>query len=754
MNPAPMLFNEFHQSGHKVFGLHGATDGRCDCGNPNCKALFKHPRQNNWQKGTAWSDEELETMEANGQFKTGYGVLTKGLLVVDLDERNGSVLSYDKLLKKIPQIAGSGLIVKTGSGGESKHLYFTVDPSISMITKHKDYDGIDFKSGSGGYVVGAGSVHVSGNKYEVLYGSPDNIDPAPEALIELLKKPEYHRTTIDRKSIDVGDSDIREMLAYVNPSCEYEKWIRIGMAIHQATQGAGYALWDDWSTGGDTYESATETNKKWLSFGRSGNPVGLGTLIHYAREGGYVSNNVEFIPTVDFSSDDDINLLRPPGFVGELCQWVNAQCRYPRESLAVAASLVSISNLAGMRYYDEMDSINPNMLAFCVAGSGTGKEHINKAFLKIMMTANLGPAVHGAFKSEQELYRNLLRHQPAFYSVDELGIQLRKIKNAMERGGASYLEGLLGAIMSVYSKADSSVLINGDLKEEVRGILTKELAAIAKQIDDGKATAKLERKLETVLGQLESIDNGIEAPYLSIIGYTTPVTFDGLFDYEQATNGFLARAIIFTEKDNNPRCKPQFRKSPMTDQMKTTIQNLHSNGSFSVIPDDRIEFRGEKIGIPTELEAETLLEDAKEYFHRLADAHESSTGLTAIPRRGFEMAAKVSLILALPSGLRTVEHVRYGIKLAKKDIGDKLELAHANTVDTEEGKLVAKIMKLLDRDVPVKEGTIVSRCTNNSTPKQMILAMLEKLVTAKKITVEEKPSGRNGQGNFKEYKKL
>ena len=510
------------------------------------------------------------------------------------------------------------------------------------------------------------------------------------------------------------------MLAYVNPSCEYEKWIRIGMAIHQATQGAGYALWDDWSTGGDTYESATETNKKWLSFGRSGNPVGLGTLIHYAREGGYVSNNVEFIPTVDFSSDDDINLLRPPGFVGELCQWVNAQCRYPRESLAVAASLVSISNLAGMRYYDEMDSINPNMLAFCVAGSGTGKEHINKAFLKIMMTANLGPAVHGAFKSEQELYRNLLRHQPAFYSVDELGIQLRKIKNAMERGGASYLEGLLGAIMSVYSKADSSVLINGDLKEEVRGILTKELAAIAKQIDDGKATAKLERKLETVLGQLESIDNGIEAPYLSIIGYTTPVTFDGLFDYEQATNGFLARAIIFTEKDNNPRCKPQFRKSPMTDQMKTTIQNLHSNGSFSVIPDDRIEFRGEKIGIPTELEAETLLEDAKEYFHRLADAHESSTGLTAIPRRGFEMAAKVSLILALPSGLRTVEHVRYGIKLAKKDIGDKLELAHANTVDTEEGKLVAKIMKLLDRDVPVKEGTIVSRCTNNSTPKCIV----------------------------------
>jgi hypothetical protein len=68
-----------------------------------------------------------------------------------------------------------------------------------------------------------------------------------------------------------------------------------------------------------------------------------------------------------------------------------------------------------MRYRDELDGMTPNIIAFGVAGSGTGKESILKAFAEIMKVAGLSPALYGSFKSEQELYRNLLRHQPAYY---------------------------------------------------------------------------------------------------------------------------------------------------------------------------------------------------------------------------------------------------------------------------------------------------------------------------------------------------
>ena len=71
---------------------------------------------------------------------------------------------------------------------------------------------------------------------------------------------------------------------------------------------------------------------------------------------------------------------------------------------------------------------------------------------------DLSPALYGAFKSEQgTLYRNLLRHQAGFYSVDEMGIQLTKVKNAMTRGeGLRILEGFTGRGGYVNtSKADS-----------------------------------------------------------------------------------------------------------------------------------------------------------------------------------------------------------------------------------------------------------------------------------------------------------
>ncbi len=31
-----------------------------------------------------------------------------------------------------------------------------------------------------------------------------------------------------------------------------------------------------------------------------------------------------------------VDLLQPPGFVGQVANWIDAQCRYPRRRLAVA----------------------------------------------------------------------------------------------------------------------------------------------------------------------------------------------------------------------------------------------------------------------------------------------------------------------------------------------------------------------------------------------------------------------------------
>jgi hypothetical protein len=297
------LHRPFWEAGFRVCGLHSTTtDGHCDCGKPACKAVLKHPRVSNWQHTPHWSEDQLETMEAMGQFATGYGIVCRfdddfDLLVVDVDARNGGLQDYQKLLERVPEVAGAGLIVNTGSGGGSKHLYFKVPKGMALLTKLYELKGIDFKSGSA-YVVGPGSLHASGNRYEIAYGSPSDIDLAPQALLDMLVKPEHHRADLGGQTVDVSHHDLADMLRYVDGYDSYDDWIKVGMALHHASGGAAFVLWDRWSQRSLKYD-AEEMTKKWRSFGNSTKPVTLGTLVHLAEQGGW-KQPVTFVPDVEF----------------------------------------------------------------------------------------------------------------------------------------------------------------------------------------------------------------------------------------------------------------------------------------------------------------------------------------------------------------------------------------------------------------------------------------------------------------------
>jgi hypothetical protein len=60
---------------------------------------------------------------------------------------------------------------------------------------------------------------------------------------------------------------------------------------------------------------------------------------------------------------------------------------------------------------------------------------------------------------------------------------LNKLANASKKGGASYLEGVVGALMSVYSKANGYLPITGDLKEELKSKLLLEYAQVEKKLE-------------------------------------------------------------------------------------------------------------------------------------------------------------------------------------------------------------------------------------------------------------------------------
>ena len=741
--------NDFYDAGLKVFGLHGAKNGVCDCGNTECKALFKHPIASNWQHTPDWSEDQFEVMHEMGQFDTGFGVLVNGLLVVDVDARNGGVGSFDKLCKDlgIDLLGGSGLAIATGSGGGSMHLYYSLPEQLPLAQHHDEYPGIDFKSS--GYVVGAGSLHASGAEYELIHGAPDSLCFAPSKLLALLKKPDTYRIKTSAGVVDMSAKQIADVLDHIDPDTDYDAWIRCGMAVHDALNGDGFAVWDDWSKNGKKYTGIVSMEKHWHSFGKSGNPVSAGTLIYYAEQNGYVQD-VEFESTEIFSDDDGDNIditgvdvKRPPGFVGELTAWINSQCLYPRESLAVATALTAVGNIAGMRYKDEMDNMSANLFSFCIAGSSTGKEALQSAFGEILKVAGISAAIHGGIKSEQEIIRNLTRHQAAFYCVDEFGIMLKKIMNA-SKGGASYLEGVIGLTMSAFSKANSFLPISGDVKDSIKKELIQELGSLKKKIDANEdEKGDLKQRFESALKAVQSIDQGIERPFLSILGFTTPVTFNSLIDYENATNGFLSRAMIFEEPENNPRRKQNYNKQPMTDYMKATIANMYNMGSFSAQGGpERVEHTGELTPIQTDDKARNMLDSVYHSFWDMAEEAKGSSGLEAIPRRGYELVAKLSFILAIGDGVRQSEHVRWAYAVVKSDIERKMRLAYANMNEQEAptDAIALKVQNLLKSfGEPVTEGVLCNRCRPHKKPE--VKAVLDKLTKSGFITMGEGKRG-------------
>lgn len=685
------MHRSFHDAGYRFFGIQGVTDGACNCGNPECKALYKHPWFSNWQHTPDWSDDQLEVMEMSGQLDAGYGVLVRGLLVVDVDARNGGVASYAKLVEAIPEIAGAGLIVETGSGGGSKHLYFKAPEGAALMQHSEDYPGVDFKSS--GFVVGPGSMHASGNRYRAVAGDPSDISDAPQALIDLLRKPEAYRAQFDGRHIDVTDSSISDMLSFISADCDHETWIKSGMAIHHATGGSGFDLWDEWSSSSSKYPGRDVLERRWHSFGKSGNPVTIGTLFHFAERAGWK-------PSVTFDSGDafadyehdtpagatggidtaGVDLLRPPGFVGEVAAWLNTQGHKLRENLAVAAALVTVGNVAGLRYQDDF-GMRMNLFAFCVAGSGTGKEAMLAGLVEMHVAAGVGRAMHGNFKSEQELVRNILHHQAAYYAIDEVGTVLSKVQGASKKGGAVYLEGLIGQLMSIYSKSKGRFTLTGDLRREMVKELKAEGAALQKMIDQNESVDMNKSRLESVKSNLKQIeDEGIVDPFLSMIGMTTPETFNNLVTPEFVKNGFMSRALFFEERDTNPKPRKLGEKPPLPDSIKNTLVMLATGGSFDTLA-RRVAAQGEPIKIQSTPDAVEMLQAVNDEFHAMGDIYKERHGMEAITTRGYELTSKVSAILAVSSGLRTAEHVRWAYKLVKSDMDRKEGLAYSNDAD-------------------------------------------------------------------------
>jgi hypothetical protein len=438
---------------------------------------------------------------------------------------------------------------------------------------------------------------------------------------------------------------------------------------------------------------------------------------------------------------DGVDLLSPPGLVGDVAAWIDSQCRYPRRRLAVASAIVTVGNVGGLRHEDALDGVTSNMLAFCVAASATGKEAVAQAMQELHYAAGVQPAIHNVIKSEQEVMRNLIEHQAAFYIVDEIGIFLGKVRNAQKRGGASYLEGVFGVLMSAYSKAGARLLLGGDTKRELRKMFA---GMLSKAMDEDAPQEKQDR----LTRMLKMVDDGLERPFLSMMGYTTPSTFDGVMDGETATQGFVGRSLIVAESDFNPPAREGFKKRPLPAHLAMRLSQLFHGGNFNVMdgPAERIEYASTRDVVATDAEAAEMLAKVAKWLHGYADEMEQNTGeaSVALIRRSYEMIAKVSFILAIPTGLRTAVHVRWAFAYVRAELDAKIKLVFANdnAKDRPEDAMAARILNYIDPENGSSTKVLANRMKVSVPKLEAVLTKMEAQGQVCRRSGSRKVSGR------------
>lgn len=192
--------------------FHGIdSNGQCTCKVDNCRSKGKHPVNSNPVE-TALLDLPAINSQFSKNIKYNLAAwITKGsgLLIVDVDKKNGGLESFQQLEKDFGALPPT---TKVNSGGGGFHLYYKLPNDFINLTipeNFKKYKGIDFITNKN--IVIPGSFHHSLNYYRF-----DDSDESksfffaelPQVICKFLT--ENTKTTPTRKAINPDIESIDE----------------------------------------------------------------------------------------------------------------------------------------------------------------------------------------------------------------------------------------------------------------------------------------------------------------------------------------------------------------------------------------------------------------------------------------------------------------------------------------------------------------------------------------------------------------
>lgn len=397
-------------------------------------------------------------------------------------------------------------------------------------------------------------------------------------------------------------------------------------------------------------------------------------------------------------------LCRPPGLVGEICQWINATSMSPQPFLTLACVLAFCGVLFGRKVRDTLDT-RTNLYCLGVASSSAGKNHAPKQIRKIAHYAGCGALIGGDDVASDTAIEECLARSPATLCMwDEIGFLLSYIRSGVSQHHAR----IIPQLMKLYSSAGS--------------------------VFKGKMYADSENQ-RTII-----------QPCFSLYGTSTFKRFIPGISDEQIEDGWLARCLVFRthvkphkKRESIDAPVPQHIQDQVSAWFARQIGEIDSNniGALAVYhgsSGETIEQPPQQIIIPRAPEAEQLF---IAFDNESCAYGESNPVVATLWLKSEENARKIALILAAGENFDnpyiTYPIADYSCRLIRHlllDFGKEIvPVITTGQIDSQKQKILSLIENSGIKGCPNRE--VVQRMRN--TIKKQREGLIADLIEAQEI---------------------
>ena len=520
------------------------------------------------------------------------------------------------------------------------------------------------------------SLHPSGGSYEwttqltLADVTPDQLPAIPQAslpMIASLFRPEpVWQKPVRQHREPYHDTDVAQLTEALRciPPDDYDTWIRMGMALKQHLGDKGLPLWDHWSAGSSKYRGE-EITKRWDSFRRG--EVTIASLFYLAMDHGYIhphrQPDAEPRPRATYEPrpfvEAPADILRPPGLVGRVADWINATSIYPQPMLAVAAA-VTAAGVAMSHKVQSPTRLRTNFYTMGLAPSGAGKDHARDCVTTLLCRSGLEGLIGGTPASGAGLLTALREGGGKCLVLwDEFG---RVLKNLTHKNAGSHQRDILTSLMELFSSSKSMY------------------AGVQYANHDGKMKR-----------------TPIDQPCLSVYATTVPERFFQTLTSDDAIDGFLARWLVLESKDYT--LKPANPSGDVNDPPEEILAELRrwKDAPSNYDPRGNVDgvLRISPMVVSYSEEAEKIIGAYSETMRRrAAEESASRTGLSAIYARSAEHAIKLALA-AHEGDTIGVEAMRWAIALADHCAAYMAEAVKANIAESDYERNMNRVMQIM-----------------------------------------------------------